>query len=79
MSSTASTTTTTIADFAVSHPFWTLRFLLVYLGNPILFVAYFARTSDNTSQDGIRILGRRTFRVSSTRTAPASTSACTWH
>jgi hypothetical protein len=62
-SAASTTTTTTLAGFAASHPFWALRLALMYLGNPILFVAYFARTSDNTSQDGIRILGRRTFRV----------------
>jgi hypothetical protein len=55
--------TTTIAEYAGSHPYWPARFLLVYLGNPILFVSYFGAMSDNTSEDGVRILGVRTFRT----------------
>jgi hypothetical protein len=57
---------TTIVDFVSTHPYWPLRFLLVYLGNPILFVSYFGQMSDNTSEDGIRIFGVKTFTTVST-------------
>jgi hypothetical protein len=55
--------TTTIAEYAGSHPYWPARFLLVYLGNPIVFVSYFGAMSNSTFEDGVRIFGIRTFRT----------------
>lgn len=56
----------TIVDFVSSHPYWPLRFLLVYLGNPIIFLSYLLKFSNYTSQDGVQIFGFKTFTVEST-------------
>jgi hypothetical protein len=66
---TATTTATAVLEFARSHPDWPLRFLAVYAGNPVVFVAYFMAMSNNTGEDGLAVLGIKTFRTVETNTS----------
>jgi uncharacterized protein with PQ loop repeat len=66
---TATATTTAVLEFARSHPDWPVRFLAVYAGNPIIFVAYFVAMSNHTGEDGLAVLGIKTFRTVETNTS----------
>jgi hypothetical protein len=42
-------------------PLWPMQFLLVCVGNPVVFLVYFTVAANSTGQDGIAILGMPTF------------------
>jgi hypothetical protein len=57
-----------VLEFIRGHPYWALRFLLVYLGNPILFVAYFAALAGRSYDASRTLLGIKTFKPVATNT-----------
>jgi hypothetical protein len=56
-------TTSAVLEYARIHPAWPVRFLAVYLGNPLLFIAYMLAMGDSASQDGKAIFGFKTFKT----------------
>jgi hypothetical protein len=65
----AATTSAAVLEFARGHPYWPLRLLAVYLGNPIVFLSYMLAMGDGTNQDGKTILGFKAFKTVSTNTS----------
>jgi hypothetical protein len=63
-------TTSAVLELARAHPDWPVRFLAVYLGNPIIFISYVALMGfGNSSEDVPRIFGFKTFKYVDTNTA----------
>jgi hypothetical protein len=52
-----------VLEFARGHPGWPVRFVAVYLGNPLIFIAYMLAMGDSASQDGKSICGFKTFKT----------------
>jgi hypothetical protein len=58
---TASKPTAAMVEFVRDRPLWPVQFLVVYLGNPIVFLLYFfVMCSTDTGQDGVELLGMTT-------------------